>query len=62
MTNLVQWKAPITLGNRKHIFSELKGTLKGQVFSEQAILFSVTMDDVFYVPELMMNLFSLTKT
>jgi hypothetical protein len=32
------------------------------VFSEQGILFSVTMADVLYVPELMMNLFSLTKT
>jgi hypothetical protein len=38
MTNLVQWKAPITLGNRQHIFSELKGTFKGQVFSEKGII------------------------
>jgi hypothetical protein len=53
MTNLVQWKAPITLGKRQHIFSELKVTFKGQVFSEKGILFSVTMDDVLYVPELM---------
>jgi hypothetical protein len=50
MTNLVQWKAPITLSNRQHIFSEMKGTLSGQVFSEQVILFIVTMDDVLYVP------------
>jgi hypothetical protein len=46
MTNLVKWKGPITLGNRQHIFSELKGT---QVISEKGILFSVTMDDVLYV-------------
>jgi hypothetical protein len=62
MTNLVQWKAPITLGNRQHIFSELKGTFSGQMFSENGILFSVTVDDVLYVPDLMMNLFSLAKT
>jgi hypothetical protein len=62
MRNLVKWKAPITLGSRQHIFSELKGKFKGQVFSEQGMLFSVTMDDVLYVPEVMMNLFSLTKT
>ena len=62
MTNLVQWKVPITLGNRQHIYSELKGTFKGQIISDNGIMFSVTMDDVLYVPELMMNLFSLTKT
>jgi hypothetical protein len=62
IANLVQWKAPITLGNRQHIFSELKGIFKGQVFYEKGILLSVTMDDVLYVSELMMNLFSLTKT
>jgi hypothetical protein len=50
------------LGNRQHIFSELIGPFKGQVFSEQGMLFSVTMDDVLDVPELMMYLFSLTKT
>ena len=62
MTNLVQWKVPITLGNRQHIYSELKGTFKGQIISDNGVMFSVTMDDVLYVPELMMNLFSLTKT
>ena len=62
MTNLVQWKVPITLGNRQHIYSELKGTFKGQILTEKGVLFSVTMDDVLYVPDLMMNLFSLTKT
>ena len=61
MTNLVKWSAPITLGNRQHIYSELKGTFKGHVLSEKGELFSVTMDDVLYVPDLMMNLFSLTK-
>jgi hypothetical protein len=61
MTNMVKWKAPITLGNRQHIFSALKGTFKGQVFSETVIL-CVTMDDVLYIPDLMLNLFSLTKT
>jgi hypothetical protein len=49
------------LGNRQHIFSELIGTFKGQVLSENGIIFSVTMDDVLYVSDLMMNLFSLTK-
>jgi hypothetical protein len=62
MTNLVQWKAPITVGNRQVIFSEQKGTFKGQIINEKGIQFTVTMDDVLYVPELMMNLFSLTKT
>jgi hypothetical protein len=40
MTNLVQWKAPITFGKRQHAFIELKGTFKGQVFSEHGTLFS----------------------
>ena len=62
MTNLVPWKAPITLGNRQHIYSEMKGTFKGQILSEKGFLFDVTMDDVLYVPDIMMNLFSLTKT
>ena len=62
MTNLVQWKVPITLGNIQHIYSELKGTFKGQILTEKGILISVTMDDVLYVPDLMMNLFSLIKT
>jgi hypothetical protein len=31
MTNMVTWKAPITLGNRQHIFSELNGTFKDHV-------------------------------
>jgi hypothetical protein len=60
-TNLVQWKAPITLGNRQHIFNDLKGTFKGQVFSENGMLLSVTMDDVLYIPDLMMKLCSRTK-
>jgi hypothetical protein len=55
MTDLIKWKAPITLGNRQHISSELKGNFKGQVLSENGIFFSVTMDDVLYVPDLMMN-------
>ena len=62
MTNLVQWKAPITLGNRQFIYSEAKGTFKGQILYPKGVLFSVTMDNVLYVPDLMMNLFSLTKT
>ena len=60
MTNLVPWKAPITLGIRQHIYSEMKGTFKGQILSEKGLLFTVTLDDVLNVPDIMMNLFSLT--
>ena len=62
LTNLIEWKAPITVGNKEVIYSKQKGTFKGHIVNEDGIQFSVTMDDVLYVPDLIMNLFSLTKT
>ena len=62
LTNLIDWKAPITVGNKEVIYSKQKGTFKGHVVNEDGIQFTVTMDDVLYVPDLIMNLFSLTKT
>lgn len=61
MSNLVSFRSPITCGNKEIIYSEMKGTFRGQVVSENGTEFYVTLEDVLYVPGLFMNLFSLTK-
>jgi hypothetical protein len=62
MSELVPWKSEITVGNKEIIYSEQKGTFRGQVISpEGGVECYVTLKDVLYVPGVFMNLFSLTK-
>ena len=61
MTDLVDWKVEITVGNNETMWTEAKGTYKGTVLQQDGSSMDVVLSDVLYVPDLWVNLFSITK-
>lgn len=61
MKNLKPWKVPIKVGNAEDMYSEKIGTYHGKVIQKDGTTYDIVLDDVLYIPELYINLFSLTK-
>ena len=61
MHNLVKHQVPITVGNSETIYSEAKGYFTGFIKQNDGKMESFTLKDVLYVPDLWINLFSLSK-
>jgi hypothetical protein len=61
MMNLRDWNLPIKVGNSEDMYSEMIGTFVGKVVQQDVIIFDVTLEAVLYVPDLYMNVLSLTK-
>jgi hypothetical protein len=61
LTNLKPWKVPVKVGNAANIYSEMKGTYHGLVTQEGGRTVCITLEDVLYIPDLYINLFSMTK-
>jgi hypothetical protein len=54
-------KIAIKVGNAEDIYSEAIGTFKGLVTQKDGSTFPITLEDVLYIPELYVNLFSMTR-
>ena len=61
MFNLKKWEVDVTVGNNETIKSVAKGQFKGTVTQADGSKINITLSDVLYVPDLCMNLLSLTK-
>jgi hypothetical protein len=61
MFNLKPHVTDIMVGNNDTMSSVSKGDYKGLVMQKDGSSFEVTLQDVLYIPKLMVNLFSLTK-
>jgi hypothetical protein len=60
MINLKPLKIAIKVGNAEDIYSEAIGTFKGLVTQKDGSTFPSTHEDVLYIPDLHVNLFSMT--
>jgi hypothetical protein len=58
---LKPWKVPVKVGNAANIYSEMKGTYHSLVTREGGRTVRITLEDVLYIPDLYINLFSMTK-
>jgi hypothetical protein len=61
MTNLRPWKFPVKMGNAADMYSEMIGTFQGNVVQQDGRTFNLQLEDVLYIPDLYINLFSMTK-
>jgi hypothetical protein len=61
MVNLKPLKIAIKVGNAEDIYSEAIGTFKDLVTQKDGSTFPITLDDVLYIPDLYVNLFSMTR-
>lgn len=61
MTDLVPFQSKITVGNQETIYSQQKGTYHGNYLNSEGIETKITLKDVLYVPDIVTNLFSMTK-
>jgi len=61
MSNLRPYIVPITIGNAQNIFSEEIGTFHGIVSQPHGRNFTIKLTDVLYIPDLYVNLLSMTK-
>jgi hypothetical protein len=61
MVNLKSLKNAIKVGNAEDIYSEAIGTFKGLVTQKDGSTFLITREDVLYIPDLYVNLFSMTR-
>jgi len=62
MTDLVEYKTEITVGNNDTMWTKYKGTYHGTVSQQDGTTMEVMLLDVLYVPDLWVNLFSITKS
>jgi hypothetical protein len=61
MVKLKPLKIAIKVGNAEDIYSEAIGTFRGLVIQKNGSTFpSITLEDVLYIPDLYVNLFSMT--
>jgi hypothetical protein len=51
----------VTVGNNETMYSQDNGTFKGTVHNTDGTSFLIIFTDVLYVPDLWLNLFSITK-
>ncbi len=61
MTDLVDWKVEITVGNNETMWTAAKGTYKGTVLQQDGSTMDIVLSNVLYFPDLWVNLFSITK-
>jgi hypothetical protein len=61
MVNLKPLKIAIKVGNAEDIYSEEIRTFKGLVTQKDGSTFPITLEDVLYIPDLYINLFSMTR-
>ena len=59
--DLKEYRTEITVGNSEAIFSEAIGTYKGTVLQQDGTYMDIVLKDVLYIPDLWLNLLSLTK-
>jgi hypothetical protein len=62
MTDVVDIKQTIMIGNGKTLMATKMGTLHRTVFQEDGSSFDIELRDCKYVPDLHVNLFSITKS
>jgi hypothetical protein len=58
MVNLKHLTIAIKVGNTEDIYSEAIGTFKGLVTQKNGSTFPITPEDVLYIPDMYVNLFS----
>jgi hypothetical protein len=51
----------ITVGNSERMYSKFRGKFKGTIIQQDGQYIDIILDDVLYVPDLWINLFSITK-
>jgi hypothetical protein len=61
MIDLKPLKTAIKVGNAEDIYSEAIGTFEGLVTQKYGSTFPITLEDVLYIPDLYVNLFSMTR-
>jgi hypothetical protein len=61
MVNLKPLKIAIKVGNAENIYSEAIGTFKDLVTQKDGSTFPITIGNVLYIPDLFVNLFSMTR-
>jgi len=61
MNDLEEHTKKIIVGNGKEIYSTHIGTFTGQISQEDGTTSTVKLKDTYLVPDLWVNLFSLTK-
>jgi hypothetical protein len=61
MTNLRPWKVHVKVGNAADMYSEMIGTFHGKVVQQDGRNFNLQLYDRLYIPDLYINLFSMTK-
>jgi hypothetical protein len=60
MTDLIDWKNEITVGNSESMWTKYKGTYNGTVIQQDGSSMNIMLKDILYVPDLWVNLFSIT--
>jgi hypothetical protein len=58
---LKPWKVPVKVGNAANIYSEMKGTYHSLVTQGGRRTVRITLEDVLYIPDMYINLFSMTN-
>jgi hypothetical protein len=61
LTNIEKCNIDVKVGNSEVMKCSLKGTYEGKVIDKKGNEMILTLQDVMYVPELWVNLFSITK-
>jgi hypothetical protein len=61
MVNLKPLKIAMKVGNAEDIYSEAIETFKGLVTQKDGSTFPITLENVLYIPDLYVNLFSMTR-
>jgi hypothetical protein len=61
MVNLKPLKIATKVGNAEDIYSKAIGTFKGLVTQKDGSTFPIKIEDVLYIPDLYVNLFSMTR-
>jgi gag-polypeptide of LTR copia-type len=61
MTDLIDHRVEITVGNNETMWTRYKGTYHGTVSQQDGTTMEIMLKDILYVPDLWVNLFSITK-
>jgi hypothetical protein len=61
MYDVVDHVQAITVGNSDRMYSKFRGKYKGTIIQQDGQYTDIILDDVLYIPDLWVNLFSVTK-
>lgn len=61
MFDLVDHVQAVTVGNSDKMYSKFRGKFKGTIIQQDGQYIDIILDDVLYIPDLWVNLFSITK-